>query len=357
VQSFPDAPNPDNKPYVFAPQYFIHGPRILEFYDEMKREVLSKYDIMTVGEAALTTTRDAAAVTHFETGYLNMVFTFEHTDIDMERHSFATKWHAVPFELKKLKVVKSRWQDAMADVGWNSLYFNNHDQPRAVSRFGDAQNFRRESATMLATFLHTLQGTPYVYQGEEIGMTNVFFPSIADYRDIESINGFRELIENQGFSPEAALKKVQFRSRDNARTPMQWDASPNAGFTTGKPWLALNPNFSTINVEAELADPQSIFHYYQTLIRLRKEHKILVYGRYDLIEDDHESIYAYTRTLVDEKLLVVINFSGGTPDFAAPKGLTFQNHELLIGNYPVAAEQNPLRFALRPYEARVYRFW
>ena len=214
VQSFPDAPNPDNAPHVFAPQFFMQGPRLIEFYGEMKREVLSHYDIMTVGEAALGTLEDAVAVTHYETGALNMVFTFEHADVDMEKNSFTTKWHAVPFDLGKFKAIMTRWQTALEETGWNSLYLNNHDQPRAVSRFGDDKALRRETATMLATCLHMMQGTPYVYQGEEIGMTNVAFDFIADYRDIESINGYQELVESQGFAPEIALRKVQFRSRD-----------------------------------------------------------------------------------------------------------------------------------------------
>ncbi len=354
VQSFPDAPNPDNKPHVFAPQFFMQGPRLTEFYDEMKREVLSHYDIMTVGEAALGTLDDALAVTHYETGALNMVFTFEHADVDMETNSFTTKWHAVPFDLGKLKAIMTRWQLALEETGWNSLYFNNHDQPRSVSRFGDDKALRRETATMLATCLHMMQGTPFVYQGEEIGMTNVAFDSIADYRDIESVNGYEELVEHQGFTPEVALKKVQFRSRDNARTPMQWNASPGAGFTQGTPWLKINPNHETINVATELSDPRSVLNYYKELIALRKQHPVMIYGRYDLVEDTDPSVYAFTREDHGTKLLVVCSFSLEPREFILPDTVPFEGHKVLLGNYPVDEDESPLHCKLRPFEARVY---
>ena len=351
-QRFPDAPNPEGFAHVFAPQFFVNGPNILAFYDQMKREVLSKYDIMTVGEAALTSTADAVMMVHGGTGYLNMVITFEHTDLDMERHSFATKWHRAPFELARLKAVKRRWQEAMEQDGWNSLYFNNHDQPRAVSRFGDDGALRRETATMLATVLHLHKGTPFVYQGEEIGMTNVAFDTIGDYRDLESLNGYRELTKNQGLSPNVALSKVQFRSRDNARTPMQWSASPNAGFTTGTPWLKVNPNHVAINVEADMTDPRSIFHYYRRLIALRREHPVVVYGRYDMIEDTDPWVYAFTRGLDEERLLVVANFAGEERRFRSP--LLRGDEALLIANYDAADGRDGVA-PLRPYEARVYR--
>ena len=193
--------------------------------------------------------------------------------------------------------------------GWNSNYLNNHDQPRQVSRFGNDGPFRVESAKLLGTFVHMLQGTPYVYQGEEIGMTNVAYPSIEDYNDIETVNLYHELVDEKGRDPQATLALLHAKSRDNARTPVQWNASANAGFTTGEPWLKVNPNYPQINVERALADPNSIFYYYQKLIRLRKTVPAVVYGAYDLILPDHAQIYAFTRTLAAERLLVLLNFS------------------------------------------------
>ena len=346
VQTFPDGPNPDNRRYVFAPEFFMQGPRLLEFYDEMKREVLSHYDAMTVGEAALGTVDHAAAVTDAETGYLNMVLSFEHVDIDMVKHSFATKWHRAPFRLDRLKGVLSHWQEAMAERGWNSLYLNNHDQPRAVSRFGDDGRYRRESATMLATCLHGLRGTPFVYQGEEIGMANMRFGAISDFRDLESLNGYADLVENQGVAPEAALDKVRFRSRDNARTPMQWEAGPGAGFTTGTPWIGINPDHATVNVAAERADPASVLNHYRALIALRKTDAVMVHGRYDLLADSDPRLWAYTRTLGEERRLVVCNFSPDpVPAPRVPGGVP----RLLLGNYPEGAAAADLR----PYEARI----
>ena len=354
VQSFPDAPEVAGQRYVFAPQFFMQGPRIQEFYAEMKREVLGKYDLLTVGEAALTTMADAVAMVDRQTGAMNMVFTFEHTDIDIATHSFATKWHRKPFDLAALKAIKSRWQTAMHGKGWNSLYFNNHDQPRAISRFGDPVHYHFESATMLATVLHLLQGTPYVYQGEELGMTNVAFDSIDDYRDIESINGFHELVANQGFSAAAALQKIHFRSRDNARTPMQWTAGRNAGFTTGEPWLKVNPNHTNINAAAALADPHSIFQYYARLIRLRQAHPVIIDGRYELVEAASPWIFAYTRTNDAARLLVLANFAGTVEEIAGSDARPPAGATLLIGNYPAMAGDDTHHRALRPFEASVY---
>jgi oligo-1,6-glucosidase len=346
VQGLPDAPNPDGRRYVSAPQYFANGPRLLEFLGEMKREVLSKYDIMTVGETPFALTSDAVKLVHAESGYLHMLISFEHVDLDLERKSFATKWHRVPFDPGRLKTVMHRWQAAMDGIGWNCLYFNNHDQPRAVSRFGDDGTFRRESATMLATVLHMHQGTPFVYQGEEID-------AIEDYRDLESLNGYRELTEDQGFSPEEALRKVQFRSRDNGRTPMQWTAGPNAGFSIGIPWIKVNPNHTSINVEAELADPCSVLHYYRRLIRLRRELPVVVYGRYELVEDTDPAIYAFTRTLGSKRLLIVANFTSENRLLALPP--LRDGAAVAIGNYEQPGQRIAETTHLRAYEARVYR--
>ncbi len=340
--------------YPYAGQYFTHGPRLLEFLREMKQQVLSRYDILTVGETPLMTPQQAAEITNEETGMLSMVFQFEHMSLDADINPTAISG-VNTWRLSDLKRVMTRWQKGLEGQGWNSLYLSNHDQPRSVSRFGDDRRYRVESAKMLGTFLHFQQGTPYVYQGEELGMTNVAFPSIEDYRDIASLNMYREAVEERGIDPQLALTVVHARSRDNARTPMQWDDSAEAGFTSGVPWIKVNPNYPTINVQQALADPNSVYHYYRKLIRLRKENPVIVYGVYDLILDDHPEIYAFTRTLGDDRLLVMLNFTGATPRFDLPGHVSFSGHALLIGNYEVDPAEDIQHLTLRPYEARVYR--
>jgi oligo-1,6-glucosidase len=352
----PDAPAVSGSRYQFGGQYYIHGPRLLEFLQEMKQEVLSKYDIFTVGEMPLATTEHAAAITHHETGHLNMLFHFEHMDLDRDPGG-SSKWERKPWDLLGLKGVMTRWQKDLEGMGWNSFYLSNHDQPRAVSRFGDDGQYRVESAKLLATFLHMLHGTPYVYQGEEIGMTNVRFASIEDYRDIETLNMYREFVEEKGMDPQAVLAMIHIKSRDNARTPMQWEAGAHAGFTSGTPWIKVNPNYPAINVEQALADPDSIFAYYRQLIRLRKANSVIVYGTYDLLLNIHTEIYAFTRTLDDDRLLVILNFTKNTPVFALPTQVTFSGNELLISNYAVDPAEDIRRMTLRPFEARVYRLW
>ncbi|MBL8094699.1 MAG: alpha-glucosidase [Anaerolineales bacterium] len=353
-EGLPDAPVV--RPGFLQPgfQLVTNGPRLLEFLGEMKREVLSKYDCITVGEAPLATVRQGVEITNEETGSLNMLFQFEHMDLDSVGGHMNGKWALKPLVLRDLKATMSRWQTALSGSGWNSLYLSNHDQPRPVSRFGDDGAYRVESAKMLGTFNHLLQGTPYIYQGEEIGMTNVAFDSISDYRDIEILNAFKTQTEEQGRDPREVMRGIYAKGRDNARTPMQWSAAPQAGFSKAEPWIKVNPNYTTINVEHALADPDSVFAYYQKLIQLRKAHPVFVYGTYALLLPEHEAIYAFTRTLEDERLLVVLNFSKGTPDFEAPTALAYGEAELLIGNYPVPGG-DPRRFTLRPYEARVYR--
>jgi len=351
----PDAPITSGERYQFGGQYFVNGPRLLEYLDEMKRTVLSHYDVLTVGETPLVSTAHAIDITNEETGHLNMLFQFEHMDLDAEPGAASSRASIRPWRLLDLKQVMTRWQKDLEGHGWNSLYLSNHDQPRAVSRFGNDGRYRVESAKLLATFLHTLQGTPYVYQGEEIGMTNVAFESIEDYRDIETCNMYREYVEERGYDPQAVLVTIHAKSRDNARTPVQWDAGAQAGFTSGTPWIKVNPNYRTINVAQALADPDSILHYYRRLIQLRKENPIIVYGRYDLIVDADEQVYAYTRTLPDDRLLVILNFSADTPVFALPGDIGFSAHDLLIANYPVEPSDDIRLLTLRPYEARVYR--
>jgi len=344
----------NNDRYQFGGRYFVDGPRLMEFLTEMKQKVLSHYDILTVGETPFVTTQDAIELVNEETGALKMLFQFEHIDLDAETGADSAGT-IKQLNLLDLKEVMTRWQKDLENRAWNSIFLGNHDQPRSVSRFGDDGQYRVESAKMLATFIHMLQGTPYVYQGDEIGMTNVAFGSIEDYRDVATLNLYKEAVEEKGADPKETLKIVHAKSRDNARTPMQWDASERAGFTTGPPWIKVNPNYKEINVAAALADSNSIFHYYKKLIQLRKENPVIVYGTYDLILDSHEEIYAFTRTLREERLIVILNFSKNSPVFHLPENTVFSSMELLTNNYEVDSNEDIHEIALRPYEARVYR--
>ncbi|GMB08826.1 oligo-1,6-glucosidase [Thermolongibacillus altinsuensis] len=356
VEGLPDAPvtNPNDR-YQWGGQYFVNGPKLMDYLREMKEKVLSKYDIMTVGETPFVNTEDAIRFTNEQDGVMNMLFHFEHMDVDSKPGSPLGKWDIQPWKLTDLKKIMSKWQTELHGKGWNSLYLENHDQPRSVSRFGDDKRYRVESAKMLATWLHMMQGTPYIYQGQEIGMTNVAFPSIEYYRDVEIHNLWKDLVVEKGYDPDKILKAIHYRGRDNARTPMQWDATENAGFTTGTPWINVNPNYREINVEQALKDENSIFHYYKKLIRLRKEHEIIVYGSYELILEDDEQIYAYMRRLNDEQLLVITNFSAETPTFVLPNHIQFTEKQLLISNYPVDENEGIETIVLKPYEARVYK--
>jgi oligo-1,6-glucosidase len=357
VPGLPSAPTTSTYRYQWGGSYFLYGPRFMEFMQEMRQQVLADYDTLTVGETIAVTTAQAIELTNPENGPLSMVFHFEHMQLD-EQPEAPMGWGWRQWSLLELKQIMTRWQKGLEGKGWNSQYLSNHDQPRQVSRFGDEGKYRVESAKMLATFIHLLQGTPYIYQGEEIGMTNVVFPSIEDYHDIATRNRFREMLEEEGVDRQTAMELVHRKSRDNARTPMQWDDSPNAGFTPGKPWIKVNPNYQEINVAQALADPQSIFYYYQKLIQLRKANPVIIEGRYDLILEDDPEIYAFTRTLegdgTGDRLLVILNFTANTPTFHLPDHLLGNQPTLLIANYPV--EETPIeKFTLRPFEARVYQ--
>lgn len=322
-----------------------NGPKVHDYLKEMNEKVLSKFDIMTVGETAGVTLEEAKKYANTDGSELNMVFQFEHMDLDGGEKF---KWSTQPMPLVPLKENLSKWQKGLDGVAWNSLYFCNHDQPRIVSRLGDESDAYRElSAKCIATCLHMMQGTPYVYQGEELGMTNTVFNSVDDFRDLESINAYRELVESGLYTDEDMFPKIAHKSRDNARTPMQWDASENAGFTTGKPWIAVNPNYKKINVADQLKREDSVFHYYQKLIRLRKENEIIVYGNYELLLPEDENIFAYKRTLDNQKLLVVCNFSKSEQrfDFSG-----YENAKVLISNYNRDAREDGI---LKPYEATV----
>lgn len=350
-QSFPDGEKRKSPVYGDFGPYVFNGPRVHEYLREMNEEVLSKYDIMTVGETPKVTTEDAIKYVGEDRKELNMVFQFEHMGLNNGPEG---KWSNVPFDLVKLKEIMTKWQKGLENGGWNSLYWNNHDQARVVSRFGNDKKYWEKSAKMLATCLHMMQGSPYIYQGEEIGMTNVAFESLEDYRDIETLNAYKALVEVNGKDPDEMLKAIHAMSRDNARTPMQWDESENAGFTTGTSWIKVNPNYKQINVKSQLEASSSIFNYYKELIRIRKKNEIIVYGTYDLILEDHQEIYVYTRTLGDEKLLVICNFKENTPVFNLPEEIRYNSKELIIGNYTTESTDDIESFQLKPYETRVY---
>jgi len=344
-----DAPKSDGVLYGKVNPFGINSAKIHEYLQEMNREVLSKYDIMTVGETGAVTIEEAKKFTGESRNELNMVFQFEHVDLGFGENG---KWDNLPTDFLELKKVMSKWQTSLENEGWNSLYWGNHDQPRCVSRFGNDGQYWQESAKMLVTCLHMMKGTPYIYQGDEIGMTNVAFDSLADYRDVEIFNAYQELVRLKGKDPKEMMQAIYDRGRDNARTPVQWNDSINAGFTGGTPWIKVNPNYKRINAALQLHDENSIFNCYKKIIRLRKEYPIIVYGKYDLILADHAEIYAYTRTQNQEQLLVICNFAANSAVFELPSHITYNSQLLLISNYAVT---DPLeRIQLKPYEARVY---
>lgn len=344
-QEFPDGVNGD-----FS-KYSMNGPRIHEFLEEINEKVLRDKNLITVGEMPGVSVEEAKLYTGEDRNELNMVFQFEHTDLGNGKYG---KWHKNSFKLTDLKKIMTKWQKGLENEGWNSLYWNNHDQPRVVSRFGNDKKYWKESTKMLATCLHMMKGTPYIYQGEEIGMTNVAFQDLNDYKDIEIINAYNDLVVKNGRSHDEMMEGIHDRGRDNARTPMQWNSSVNAGFTTGIPWIKVNPNYNEINAESQIDDKDSIFNYYKELIKIRKDNEIIVYGNYDLILEDSEEIYAYVRTLNEEQLLVICNFSSNTSEFKLPNNIKSKYKKLLIANYDECKEETLENISLRPYECRAY---
>lgn len=325
-----------------------NGPHVHEYLQEMNREVLSHYDLMTVGECAGVTIEEAKKYANADGRELSMVFQFEH----VEANGPMGKWTDERICLKDFKKTMSKWQTELEGKAWNSLFLGNHDQARSVSRFGnDDPKYRAASAKMLVTCLHMMQGTPYVYQGEELGMTNCPFGQLEDLRDIESINAFHELTEAGKVTPEDMMRYICLRGRDNARTPMQWDDSANAGFTTGTPWIMVNPNYTDINAKAEMEDPDSVFNYYKNIIGLRKKEPVMVYGTYQLLEPDSDELYVYTRTLENEKLLVICNFTEKETGYSVPD-------EFLAGNVLISSGKRTgieKELTLGAYEALVLK--
>lgn len=321
-----------------------NGPRLHEFIRELSAETFQKADLVTVGEAWGATTELAKLYSNPDNSELSMVFQFEH--ICLDQVAGGEKWDLAPLPFGKLKEVFARWQVELHGKGWNSLFWNNHDLPRIVSRWGNDGEYRVKSAKMLAMLLHGMQGTPYIYQGEELGMTNVAF-GIEDYRDIETRNLYRERLE-KGYGEEAVLASIHARSRDNARTPMQWDAGESAGFTKGTPWIKVNPNYRQINAADQIEDDNSVFRCYQQLIRLRKEYGVFTDGDFRMLLPEDASLFAYTRTNEESRLLVVCNFYGRTVE--DPLVEMEDSMELLLTN----AEEGRKKGLLGPYEARMY---
>lgn len=346
VPGLPEGKPVEGTPYTDGSPYVMCGPHVHEYIREMNEKVLSKYDIITVGETPGVTIADAEKFTGEDRRELNMVFNFDHVDVE---NGSGSKWTDKRFEMPALREILAGWQTGLKN-GWNSLYWNNHDQPRVVSRFGDDKRYWKESAKMLATCLHMMKGTPYIYQGEEIGMTNVRFDTVEEYEDIETKGAYETFVNIIGRPAEEMMRAIHARSRDNARTPMQWEDSPHGGFTAGIPWFTVNPNYKEINAAAQMGDDDSIFWYYKKLIALRHEKKVIVYGDFALWMGDSEEVFAYTRTLGGERLLVLNNFTDREVSYETPEEMR-EGGERLIGNY-----DGEIPGILRPYEARVYAF-
>jgi oligo-1,6-glucosidase len=357
-----DLPNDFDDPFNGMLSQVPNGPRIHEYLSEMNERVLDR-DLLTVGEMLspkLPMDHARRYLDPDEDG-LSMLFHFEHMFLDKGDEV----WERRDWSLSELKAIFNRWDDGLENVGWNSLFLNNHDQPRMVSRFGDDGEYRRESAKLLGTLLHTLRGTPYIYQGEELGMTNYPFDSLDEFRDVDTVNPLRIAIEEGEIDSFDDVKAaVRANSRDNARTPMQWSSDENAGFTDGEPWIGINPNHEEINVESERTDEDSVYHYYRDLIRLRKKHDVIVYGDYDPLYPDDDTVWVYTRTLEtndgEERIIVTLNFTSSETTLDLPDTVTTNDANVLIGNYyfdgvDAVRELSTCDVRLRPWEARVYK--
>ncbi|GAB3752228.1 glycoside hydrolase family 13 protein [Microlunatus parietis] len=349
ADEFADGPPMPGSPYGIPWDLVAYGPRLDQFLAELHREVgFTERKLITVGETAGVTIEQARRLTDPARGELGMVFTFDHLDLDQK--AVGAKWGLADVELPVLKRAFARWQDGLADVGWNSLYWNNHDQPRVVSRFGDdSAEHRVASAKTLATVLHLHQGTPYVYQGEELGMTNTAYTEIGHYRDLESLNYYRNGL-GLGLPEEQLLRALAARSRDNARAPMHWDDTAQAGFTEGTPWIDVNPNHTLINAAAAEADPDSVFHHYRRLIKLRHAEPVIVHGRFELLLPDHDQLWVFTRSLDHDRLLVLANCSSAPA--LLPAG---ELPELAGATTLISTHGEPSGGELRPWESTVLR--
>ena len=322
----------------------INGPRLQEYFKELSKETFQKGDLITVGEAWGADTERAKLYSNPDGSEFSMVFQFEHIGLDQKEGG--EKWDLAPLPFKKLKKIMARWQNELYNCGWNSLFWDNHDLPRIVSRWGNDREYRVESAKMLAILLHGMQGTPYIYQGEELGMTNVQY-DIEDYKDCEIINMYHERLE-KGYSKDEIMKSIYAKGRDNARTPMQWDDTENAGFTTGTPWIKVNDNYDKINARSQVDDPDSIFSCYRKLVQLRKDYPVFVDGKFTLLLEEDENIFAYSRKNEEKTMIVVCNFFD--KEIPMPLAKECGDMEVLISNYKDTSDMS----VLRPYEARMY---
>lgn len=335
-------------------KYYTDGPRVHEYLQEMNRNVFEGKDVITVGEMSSTTIDNCIKYSNPERNELSMTFSFHHLKVDYPN---GDKWTQADFDFIKLKEIMSNWQIEMQKGGgWNALFWCNHDQPRIVSRFGDDRKYRNESAKMLATAMHMLQGTPYIYQGEEIGMTNPKFESIEQYRDVESLN-IHDIKLEEGLSKEEIIGILKQKSRDNSRTPMQWNEKVNSGFTTSTPWISVAENYKEINVEKALEDKESVFYHYKKLIELRKTYDVITEGEYAILDENHAKIWAYTRTTGSEVLLVINNFYGEEITYSVPAHVQLDGmkQEVLLSNYKDFSK-DIIKLNLRPYESIVYRY-
>lgn len=351
ISKYPGLPDGPENGNGYTGNTSCDGPNIHKYLREMNKKVLSKYRLITVGECPGVNAEQAKKYANIDGSELDMIFQFEHVSGSALKPCHHGKWDGEAMTMPELRANFTKWQKDLEGCAWNSLFLSNHDQPRCVSRFGnDSEQYRELSAKMLATMTHFQKGTPYVYQGEELGMTNAYMENIADYRDIESLNAYKELTTKENIPAKTVMGYIKAVGRDNARTPMQWDASDNGGFTSGTPWLQVNKNYKTINAAAQVNDPDSVFAYYKKLIALRHTNEVMVNGVYDVLIPDHPQIYAYTRTLGDKQLLVLCNDSEkevGVPaeieeKIAGAQGILIQNYKDVKAG------------VLRPYEAVVY---
>ncbi|WP_027631732.1 glycoside hydrolase family 13 protein [Clostridium hydrogeniformans] len=341
-----DIPNPKNLKYVSSFEKHMNVKGIHKYLEELKENTFSKYNIVTVGEANGVKAEDADLWVGEEKGKFNMVFQFEHLDLwDYEKNK--------TFNVVELKNILTKWQNSLDETGWNALFIENHDIPRVTSTLGNTNEYLNESAKALGLMYFMQKGTPFIYQGQEIGMTNVKFNSIEDYDDIKGINIYKEQIEN-GASEEEAMEALWKVSRDNARTPMQWSSSENAGFSSGTPWIKINPNYKDINVEAEAKDENSIFNFYKKMIDIKKNNQCLIYGKYELILEEDKNIYAYTRTLEDEKFIIICNLTNEEVEYSY-ENLDLNHKKLLLSNYQVKSHEILTSFKLKPWESRLYK--
>ena len=346
--------NDDGSNTRFVPdgrRFYTDGPKIHEYLKEIHKEAFGESDLLTVGEMSSTSLENCVRYSNPQEKELSMAFSFHHLKVDYPN---GEKWVKAPFDFVELKKILSKWQIGMYEGnGWNATFWTNHDQPRALSRFGDDKNFHEKSGKMLATVLHGLQGTPYIYQGEEFGMTNPYFDKIEKYRDVESKNMYK-ILRDKGLSEKEVLDILMQKSRDNSRTPVQWDDTKNAGFTSGTPWIEIPENYKKINAENALKDSNSIFYHYQNLIQLRRTEELLITGRYEDIDLENKKVYAYKRVGEDAELIIIANFYDKVTEFDV-KGMDLEEAFILLSNYVQSPEINGNKLILKPYEAIIFK--